>query len=80
MKLGAQLFSVRTFTQTAEELRATFHKIKEIGYENVQLSGAGPIAAETVREISLETGLPIVCTHSPFDRIVNDTDALIADH
>ena len=80
MKLGAQLFSVRTFTQNAEDLRATFEKIKQIGYENVQLSGAGPIPADTVRAISEETALPIVCTHSSYDRIVNDTDALIADH
>lgn len=80
MKLGAQLYSVRTFTQTPEDLLATFRKIKAIGYENVQLSGAGPIAAETVRDISLETELPVVCTHSPLERILHDTDALIREH
>ena len=80
MKLGAQLFSVRTFTQTAEDLRTTFDRMKAIGYENVQLSGAGPIAAEQIREISEESGLPIVCTHVPYDRILHDTDALIREH
>ncbi len=80
MKLGAQLYSVRTFTQTPEGLRNTFYKLKEIGYENVQLSGEGPIAPEAMREIIEETRLPIVCTHSPYDRIVGDTDALIAEH
>ena len=80
MKLGAQLFSVRNATQTPEGIHETFRKIKAIGYENVQVSGTGPIEAERLHAISEETELPIVCTHSTFDRIVNDTDALINEH
>lgn len=80
MKLGAQLYSVRTYLKTEEDLRKTFQKIKAIGYEAVQLSGAAPMPAEYLREVSGESGLPIVCTHMPFDRIVNETEALIAEH
>ena len=80
MKLGAQLYSVRTFTQTAEELDVTFARLKEMGYECVQLSGAGPIDAETLRQTAEKHQLPIVCTHVPVDRILNDTDAVIAEH
>lgn len=80
MKLGAQLYSVRTGLQTPEDVRKTFRKIKAIGYENVQFSGGAPIDAEVLKEISEENGLPVVCTHSPFDRILNDTDALIREH
>ena len=80
MKLGAQLFSLRTFIQTPEDLKTTFLRVKEIGYENVQLSGNAPMSAEDILAASEAAGLPIVCTHSPLDRIINDTDALIADH
>ena len=80
MKLGAQLYSVRSYMQNPEDLRRTFHRIREIGYENVQLSGAAPTPAEILRDVSEETGLEIVCTHSPLDRILNDTDALIREH
>ena len=80
MKLGAQLYSVRDFTQNAEDFRSTMKRIKQIGYENVQISGIGPIDANLIRSISEETELPVVCTHSPYDRILNDTDALIAEH
>lgn len=80
MKLGAQLYSVRTGLQTPEDVRGTFRKVKAIGYENVQFSGGAPIDAEILKDISEENGLPVVCTHSPFDRIVNDTDALIREH
>lgn len=80
MKLGVNLYSVRKFLQNEEDTRRTFAKLREIGYEVVQLSGAAPMPAETVRKISRESGLPIVCTHSPLDRILHDTDALIREH
>ena len=80
MKLGAQLYSVRNATQTPDGVRETFRRVKEIGYEVVQVSGVGPIAPECLRDISEEFSLPITCTHSPLDRIVNDTDKLIEEH
>ena len=80
MKLGVNLYSVRKFLQNEEDTRRTFAKLREIGYEVVQLSGAAPMPAETVRKISRESGLPIVCTYSPLDRILHDTDALIREH
>ena len=80
MKLGAQSYSVRQFTQTYDDLDTTFAKIKQIGYDVVQVSGIGPISAEQVAELSKKHALPITCTHSSRDRILNDTDALIAEH
>lgn len=80
MKLGAQLFSLRDFIKTPEDIRETFHKVKAMGYENVQFSGGGPIEARELKAISDETGLAIVCTHSAPDRILNDTEALIEEH
>ena len=80
MKLCAQLFSLRSFLTNEADLRQTFFRVKEIGYEAVQLSGAAPMPADYLKAVSEETGLPIVCTHNSFDRIVNETDALIAEH
>ena len=80
MKLGAQLFSLRDFIKTPEDIRTTFQRVKAMGFENVQFSGGGPIDAHELKAISEETGLDIVCTHSSFDRILNDTEALIEEH
>ena len=80
MKLGAQFYSIRTLTQTTEGLDVAFKSMKEIGYDNVQLSAIGPIAAEDILSIKEKYGMPIVCTHSAFQRIVEDTDALIREH
>ncbi len=80
MKLGAQFYTIREHTKTPEDLRESFRKIKDIGYEVAQMSAICPIEAERLKAYSDEFGLPITCTHSPLDRIINDTDALIKEH
>ena len=80
MKLGAQFYSIRDNTTTHDDLRNSFAEMKKIGYEIVQMSAICPIEAEKLRRYSDEFSLPIVCTHSAFDRIVNDTENLIKEH
>ena len=81
MILGAQFYTLRNHTQTPEGIRETFRRVKEIGYDAVQISAIGKdIPASLLRELSLEYGLPITCTHTAFDRIVNDTDRVIEEH
>jgi len=80
MKLGAQLYSVRNRTQTAEELRATFAEMKKIGYDVVQLSAIGPIDAETIKGFVEEYSLPVTCTHQSFANIVDFTEDTIKAH
>lgn len=80
MKLGAQFYSIRDNTTTPEDLKKAFAAIKEIGYEVVQMSAICQIEPELLRSYSEEYGLPITCTHSPYDRIINDTDRLIEEH
>ena len=80
MKLGAQFYSLRDHTQTPEGIKETFAEMKKIGYSIAQMSAIGPIKAEQLRDISLEYAMPITCTHSPYDRIINDTDAIVKEH
>ena len=80
MKIGAQLYTVRAFTQTAEDFAATIKKVADIGYEYVQVSGIGPIPAQQVADICKANGIKIIITHSSPARIKDDTDALIAEH
>ena len=80
MKLGAQLYSVRNLVQTPADIRTTFARLADMGYENVQLSGAGPIDPHELKEIVDDTGMKIVCTHVPYNDLINDTDRLIREH
>lgn len=80
MKTGAQLYTVRAYTQNEKDFACSMKKIAEIGYTTVQISAIGKIAPQRVREICDENGLQIVLTHSDVNRILNDTDALIREH
>lgn len=80
MKLGAQFYSIRDNTTTPADLYKSFKAIKSIGYEVVQMSAICDIDPSLLKSYSDEFSLPITCTHSPFDRIINDTDKLIEEH
>ncbi|OME02501.1 xylose isomerase [Paenibacillus odorifer] len=78
--IAAQMYTLRDFTKTAEDLRSTFQKVSAMGYEAIQISGIGPIDPKLVKEYADEAGLAICATHVSWDRLVNDLDALAAEH
>lgn len=80
MVLGAQLFTLREYTQTAEDLEFSLQKVAGMGYKTVQISAIGPIPPQRVREICDCCGLKIVLTHTDPNRILNDTQAVIREH
>jgi sugar phosphate isomerase/epimerase len=80
MKIGAQLYTVREFTQNTKDFTETVKKVAAIGYKYVQVSGIGPIPAQEVADICAAHGLEIVITHTPPARIKDDTANVIAEH
>ncbi len=80
MQLGAQLYTLRTYTQTLKDFDFTIGEVKKIGYNTVQVSGIGPICAQDVKNTCDKHGLQIVLTHTNPDRILNDTDNVINEH
>ena len=80
MEIGAQLYTIRTYTQTEKDFRFSMEKIAKMGYKTVQISAVGPIQPEILRSVCQEVGLKIVLTHSSPERILNDTKALIREH
>lgn len=81
MILGAQLYTIRNFCKTLEELDESLKKVAEIGYTSIHLSGVPcEYTPEWIAETCQKYGLEIGLTHVAFDRIVNDTDKVIEDH
>lgn len=80
MQIGAQLYTVREFTQTPEDIAQTLKKIADIGYKTIQVSAFGPIEPERLDEIAKTNGLSIIVTHTNPDRILNDTKNVINEH
>lgn len=85
MYLGAQLYSLRDFCKTPEDFRETMRKVAKIGYKYVQVSGCmggvePKLFAQTVKDAVDETGIKVILTHSNLQRIINETDEVIAEH
>lgn len=78
--IAAQMYTLRDFTKTAEDLRTTFQKVSAMGYESIQISSIGPIDPKLVKKYADEAGLAICATHVSWERLVNDLDALASEH
>lgn len=79
MEAGLNLFSIRNLIATPEGYLETTHKLKDMGYTCLQHSGAA-FDPDLLVRVTEETGLPVVLTHVPIDRILHDTDALMREH
>lgn len=80
MKLAAQLYTLRDFIKTPEDIKKTLEKVKKIGYNSVQFSAMGPIEPSLLKEYVDGIGLDVCATHTPFDRIINETEKVIEEH
>lgn len=81
MKLGIQLYTLRNFTKTPEDFLATMDKCAKIGYRYAQVSGVGPeVNAAVIRKAIENTGMEVVITHTPFDKIKDETEKVMEDH
>ncbi len=78
--LAAQLYTVRDFTQTPEDIAETFKKIRKIGYEAVQVSAFGPVDPQDVKTMLDDNGLVCCITHISYDRLTNDLSTVINEH
>lgn len=78
--LAAQLYTLREFTQTEEDLSQTLKKVRRIGYTAVQISAIGPIPPEKVKACLDENELDCCITHTAYDRLLNDLPAVIREH
>ena len=80
MITGAQLFTVRDYTQNLNDFAETLKKVADIGYTTVQVSGTCAFEADWLKEQLQKNGLSCVITHTNPDRIAYDTETVIEDH
>lgn len=79
-RIAAQLYTVRDYTKTPEGIASTLKRVREIGYEVVQLSGLGPIDVKELKGILDGEGLKVCITHIGFDALKNDLQRVIDEH
>lgn len=78
--LAVQLYTLRDYTKTPTDIAATLKKVKQMGYDAVQLSALGPIDPKELNTILKGEGLAVAATHVAMDRMRDQTQAVIDEH
>jgi sugar phosphate isomerase/epimerase len=71
-RIALQLWTLRDHLKTEEDVARSFARVREIGYEHVQLSGFLPIAPARVKQLADAAGLGICATHEDGREIVEE--------
>ena len=78
-KIGVQLYTVRDYMNTEEEIRETFKKLKDLGYDQAQTAGC-KISYEAFGQLAKEAGIEIVGTHDNFELMCTDFEKSFENH
>ena len=79
-KLGIQLYTVRENFKDEAMARATFKKLRELGYEEAQTAGCYGFDYALFYEMAKDAGIEIVGTHDDFKLMCEDPDTAIENH
>jgi sugar phosphate isomerase/epimerase len=77
--IAAELYTLRACLGDADAIAASLRRVREIGYEGVELAGLGPIEPARLRELLDGLGLVACSAHVRWERLRDETDAAIAD-
>lgn len=69
-QIAAQLYTIREFTQTPQDIAQSMKKIKAIGFDAVQISGFGPIDYKELAKILDGEGLIACASHDGGDEML----------
>ncbi len=74
-RIGAQFYTIRESIRTIEDFDASCKKIKEIGYQIIQISGT-PLAAAEMKPVVDQYGLKVAVTHQDFEVFRNEPERI----
>lgn len=78
--LAAQLYTVRDFVKTPAGLAESLMKIRKIGYEAVQYSGACKLPPDELKRMLQQENLTVCATHVSYESMRTEVPELIAEH
>jgi sugar phosphate isomerase/epimerase len=77
--IAAELYTLRAQLLDADSIAAGLARVRDIGYEGVELAGLGPIEAGHLGELLRGSGLVACSAHVPWERLRDETDAVVED-
>lgn len=79
-KLGVQLYTIKPFMQTEDDIKKSFEKIKKLGYDIAQTAGFPVIPYEDFAKYAKDAGIKIIGTHEAFDHHFEKTEQSMENH
>ncbi|MGL1890091.1 MAG: sugar phosphate isomerase/epimerase [Spirochaetaceae bacterium] len=76
-KIAVTLFNLRDYCKTEKDLDETLGKVKDIGYQAVQVSGIGPIKPEVIKGLLDKHKLYCCATHEGLDSYENNFENIV---
>ena len=78
MKIGVQLYSVRT--DLDQDFEGTLKAVSELGYDGVEFAGLCGKTPTEVAELCKKYNLEPISAHVPFVTLNGDTEKVMADY
>jgi len=78
--IALNLYSLRKLIQTEAGLDEAAKKVKEMGYDGVQVSGIRELEPEIIAQVIAGHGLEIAATHIAWDLFKSDLERVIEIH
>jgi len=76
-QVAAQLYTIRDYLKTPSDIAVSLKKVRECGYQAVQVSGMGPIEERELMKILNGEGLVCCATHESGDTILNNPEKIV---
>jgi len=81
LPVGIQVYGLRDLLEnTPENFKSVMAKVKEMGYDGVELAGLYGLEPEFVKKTLDEVGLTPISAHVAFQEMMDDIDKVIADY
>ncbi len=80
IKVGIQSFTIRDYCKTIEDIDKTLAELASWGVKDIQISGIGKVDWKELAKTVKKYNMTVCVTHTPFERMMKETDAVIDEH
>lgn len=80
IKYGIQLYTLRNECKTIEDINNTLKELYSYGVRDIQISGIGAVDWAELTEVVKKYEMNVCVTHTPFERMLKETDKVIDEH
>jgi sugar phosphate isomerase/epimerase len=77
--IAAELYTLREHLRDVDAIAAGLQRVRDMGYDGVEIAGLGPIEPGHLARLLRDTGLVACSAHVRWERLRDETEAAIED-